>query len=124
MDPPAYHTLTAATRTITVSGDTSSQIVFNWGSFKGFAQYSDIYQYFIPLRYRVMALANSYVTSSGLAPYAMPQVFAFYPQNYIVETTPAFSTFDAALLSELAGSVAFQSYSRNIGPKISWPNYQ
>jgi len=24
VDPPAYHTLTAATRTITVSGDTSS----------------------------------------------------------------------------------------------------
>lgn len=72
MDPPAYHTLSASARVTAVNGDTSSQTTFTWGSFKGFAQYSDIYQFFRPLRYRIISVGLTNVTSSGLYPFAMP----------------------------------------------------
>lgn len=54
-----------------------------------------------------MALGANYVTGSGLYPYSMPQVLAFYPINYIVETSPALATFDAGLISEMAGAVIY-----------------
>jgi hypothetical protein len=54
-----------------------------------------------------MALGANYVTSSGLYPYSMPQVFSFYPVNYIVESTPVLTTFDAGLISEMAGAVVY-----------------
>jgi len=62
-----------------------------------------------------MALGQVYVTSAGLSPYSMPQVFAFYPINYIVESTPVLTTFDAGLISELTGAVIYSSYSSNVG---------
>jgi hypothetical protein len=68
-----------------------------------------------------MALGANYVTGSGLYPYSMPQVMAFLPINYIVETSPALATFDAGLISEMTGAVIYQPYSRNIGPKCNWP---
>ncbi len=52
-------------------------------------------------------MGNNTATSSGFAPYATPIITAFYPINYIVESPPVFTTFDAGLISEMAGAVEY-----------------
>jgi hypothetical protein len=74
-----------------------------YSGYDGFKPFSDFYQYFVPLSYRLQVIG----ANNNTAGFNYPIAFGFFPVNYIVEATPTFTSVDAATLSEMQGTVMY-----------------
>jgi hypothetical protein len=109
IDPPAFHVLTSEIIP-TIAGTAYSTNTSLWNTYVGFTVFSSFYQYFRPMKYRIMA-----VGAILSPPNVEPISFAFFPINYIVENVPTITALTAGGMSEFSGAVNYQTGYKNVG---------
>jgi hypothetical protein len=112
IDTSATHTFTTD---VSIIGSSASSNI-TWGTLQGFSLLASFYQYFKPLSYKIdfpqpLAPAASAVPAT---------VFAFDPQNWIVEGPPTI-TPSIGLLSEMRGHVTVYQGAKTSGSWCKWP---
>jgi hypothetical protein len=100
-----------------LSGLNGIRVPIGFTYFDGFSDLVKFFHYVRPIRFRI-SLSMSTTTATTDSFYG--SALAFYPIDYIIESTPSVLPPTAATVKSLRGSVLVEPGSRNIGKWVSF----